>query len=175
MVELLVAFPNTLPVHYPSHKFGKNLALSIGIFSYYKIFLKTNQQQHNVVPSPQNRTENGSVTNSVKEININRVLLYVAAGFLCCWIPMWALTLWFRLSFETCPRIAALLATFLYYFSASINPFIYTFTNDAFRKQFQTLLCCHREKARNLRNLAALLINEKEIAKHEGETNVQFL
>ena len=76
MVELLVAFPSTLPVHYPSHKFGKNLALSIGIFSYYKIFLKTNQQQHNVVPSPQNRTENGSVTNSVKEININRVLLY---------------------------------------------------------------------------------------------------
>ena len=34
---------------------------------------------------------------------------------------------------------------------------------------------CHREKARNLRNLAALLINEKEIAKHEGETNVQVL
>ena len=52
------------------------LPLSIGIFGYYKIFLKINQQQHNVVPSPQNRTENGSVTNSVKEININRVLLY---------------------------------------------------------------------------------------------------
>ena len=103
------------------------LPLSIGIFSYCKIFLKTNEHQHNVVSWPQNRTENGSVTNSLKEININRVLLYVAAGLLCCWIPMWALTLWFRFSFETCARIAVLLATFLYYFRA-------------FRKQFQNLL-----------------------------------
>ena len=150
------------------------LPLSIGIFSYYKIFLKTNQQQHNVVQSPQNRTENGSVTNSVKEININQVLLYVAAGFLCCWIPMWAFTLWFRFSFKTRPRIAALLATFLYYFSASVNSFIYTFTNGTFRKQFQNLLCCHREKAKDLQNVAAL-INEKEIAKQEGEANVQVL
>ena len=158
MVELLVAFPSTLPVHCPSHKFGKNLfevmqcaplltqvervksfiivSLSdcflfyhyVSVFSvFYKIFLKTNEHQHNVVSWPQNRTENGSVTNSLKEININRVLLHVAAGFLCCWIPMWALTLWFRFSFETCARIAVLLATFLYYFSA-------------FRKQFQNLL-----------------------------------
>ena len=101
------------------------LPLSIGIFSYYKIFLKTNERQHNVVSWPQNRTESGSVTNSLKEININRVLLYVAAGFFCCWIPMWALTL--LVSFETCARIAVLLATFLHYFSA-------------FRKQFQNLL-----------------------------------
>ena len=100
------------------------LPLSIGIFSYYKIFLKTNEHQHNVVSWPQNRTENGSVTNSLKEININRVLLYVATGFLYCWIPKWALIPWFRFSFETSPRIAA---TFLYYFSA-------------FRKQFQNLL-----------------------------------
>ena len=158
MVELLVAFPRTLPVHCPSHKFGKNLfevmqcaplltqvervksfiivSLSdcflfyhyVSVFSvFYKIFLKTNEHQHNVVSWPQNRTENGSVTNSLKEININRVLLYVAAGLLCCWIPMWALTLWFRFSFETCARIAVLLATFLYYFRA-------------FRKQFQNLL-----------------------------------
>ena len=82
------------------------LPLSIGIFSHYKIFLKTKEHQYDVVQSPQNRTENGSVTNSVKEININQVLLYVAAGFFFCWIPMWALTLWFRFSFETCPRIA---------------------------------------------------------------------
>ena len=87
---------------------------------------------------------------------------------------MWALTPWFRFFFETCPRIAALLATFLYYFSASINPFIYTFRNGAFRKQFQNLLCCHREKVRDLRNVAAL-INEKEIAKHESEANEQVL
>ena len=150
------------------------LPLSIGFFSYYRMFLKTKEHQPNVVSSLQNRTENGSVTNSVKEININQVLFYVAAGFLCCWIPMWTLTLWFRFSFETCPRIAALLATLLYYFSASVNSFIYTFTNGTFRKQFQNLLCCHREKAKDLQNVASV-INEKEIAKQEGEANVQVL
>ena len=98
----------------------------------------------------------------------------MAAGFLCCWIPMWALTLWFRFSFETCPRIAALLATFLYYFSASVNSFIYNFTNGTFRKHFQNLLCGHREKAKDLQNIASV-INEKEIAKQEGEANVQVL
>ena len=73
---------------------------------------------------------------------------------------MRALILWFRFSFETCLRIAALLAL--------------SSANGAYRKQFQNLLCCHREKARDLRNVAAL-INEKEIAKHEGEANVQVM
>ena len=56
------------------------LPLSIGVFSHYKIFLKTKEHQYDVVQSPQNRTENGSVTNSVKEININQVLLSVVRG-----------------------------------------------------------------------------------------------
>ena len=74
----------------------------------------------------------------------------MAAGFLCCWIP------------------------FLYYFSASVNSFIYNFTNGTFRKHFQNLLCGHREKAKDLQNIASV-INEKEIAKQEGEANVQVL
>ncbi|CAH3145363.1 unnamed protein product, partial [Pocillopora meandrina] len=39
------------------------LPLFVGIFSYYKIFLKTNEHQHSVVSSLQNGSENGSVTN----------------------------------------------------------------------------------------------------------------
>ena len=39
------------------------LPLCVGIFSYYKIFLKTNEHQHSVVSSLQNGSENGSVTN----------------------------------------------------------------------------------------------------------------
>ena len=40
------------------------LPLCVGIFYYYKIFLKTDEHQHNVVSSLQNRSESGSVTNS---------------------------------------------------------------------------------------------------------------
>ena len=73
---------------------------------------------------------------------------------------MRALTFWFRFSFETCPRIAALLATFLYYWRIS--------------KAISEPSRCHLAKARDLRNVVAL-INEKEIAKLEGEANVQVL
>ena len=124
------------------------LPLFIGIFSYYKIYLKTHEHQQNVVSSLQNRSENGVVRSSVKETNISRVLLFVAAGFLCCWIPMWALVLWFRFSPETSPRIAAMLSMFCFYLSASVNPFIYAFTNGEFRREFRKLLSCYCRKAR---------------------------
>ena len=91
------------------------LPLCVGIFSYYKIFLKTDEHQHNVVSSLQNRSESGSVTNSVREIKLTRMLLLVAAGFLCCWIPMWVFVLWFRFSPETSSRITVLLAVFFSY------------------------------------------------------------
>ncbi|XP_027044350.1 5-hydroxytryptamine receptor 1-like, partial [Pocillopora damicornis] len=124
------------------------LPLFIGIFSYYKIYLKTHEHQQNVVSSLQNRSENGVVRSSVKETNISRVLLFVAAGFLCCWIPMWALVLWFRFSPETSPRIAAMLAMFCFFLSASVNPFIYAFTNGEFRREFRKLLSRYCRKAR---------------------------
>ena len=124
------------------------LPLFIGIFSYYKIYLKTHDHQQNVVSSLQNRSENGVARSSVKETNISRVLLFVAAGFLCCWIPMWALVLWFRFSPETSPRIAAMLAMFCFFLSASVNPFIYAFTNGEFRREFRKLLSRYCRKAR---------------------------
>ena len=122
--------------------------LFIGIFSYFKIYLKTHEHQQNVVSSPQNRSENGAARSSVKEANISRVLLFVAAGFLCCWIPMWALVLWFRFSPETSPRIVVMLSMFYFYLSASVNPFIYAFTNGEFRREFRKLLSCYCRKTR---------------------------
>ena len=122
--------------------------LCIGTFSYYNIFLKTNEHQQNVVSSLQNRTNNGALNNSVRETNLTRMLFIVAVGFLCSWIPMWAIVLWFRFSPETCPRIAALVKIFIFFLSASVNPTIYAFTNVVFRKEFRKLLCCCRERVR---------------------------
>ena len=112
------------------------LPLCIGIFSYPKIFKKTHEHQQNVVPSLQNNTDDGAVRNSVKEIKLTRMLLFVGAGFLCCWMPMWAMVLWFRFSPETFPRIAILLLIFLLFLSASVNPIIYTFKNGELRREF---------------------------------------
>ena len=121
------------------------IPLCIGIFSYFKIFFKTSQHQQIVVQSLQNSTNGNNSTamgSTVKEINISRVLLHVGTAFLCCWIPFWALGLWKRFSPETCPRIVELLVTFFRFLSSTINPFIYTFNNNDFRKEFRKLLCC---------------------------------
>ena len=72
------------------------LPLCVGIFTYYKIFLKTHEHQQNVVSSLRDCIDNNAVSNTVKEIKLTRMLLLMAAGFLCFWIPMWALVLWFR-------------------------------------------------------------------------------
>ena len=147
------------------------LPLCVGIFSYYKIFLKTYEHQQNVVSSLQNRSQNSSVTNSMREIKLTRMLLLVAAGFLCCWIPMWALVLWFRFSPETSSRITALLAMFFFYLSAVINPIIYAFTNGEFRREFRKLLCCRRERSRIMPKKSAAFTNNDLVEQEEQGTN----
>ena len=76
--------------------------LCSGMFSYYKVLSTTHQHQVNTAPSLRYRTNCGR-SSSLKEIHVTRVLLYVASGFLCCWIPVWAFILWKRFSPETCP------------------------------------------------------------------------
>ena len=128
------------------------LPLSVGIFSYYEIFFKIHEHKQNTVLTLQNSPSSRMNDSSVRDISVSRV--FVAAGFLCCWIPMWALALWMRLSPETCPRVVQLIEVFLSYLSASVNPLIYTFTNDEFRRQFRKLLRCRNERAWNASNKA---------------------
>ena len=147
------------------------LPLCVGIFTYYKIFLKTHEHQQNVVSSLRNCTDNTAVSNTVKEIKLTRMLLLVAAGFLCCWIPMWALALWFRFSPETSSRITAMLAMFFFYLSAAINPIIYAFTNGEFRREFRNLFCCRRERSGIVPKKAAAFTSNDLVEREEQEAN----
>ena len=95
------------------------------------------------------------------------MLVLVAAGFLCCWIPMWVFVLWFRFFPETSSRISELLVTFLFYLSASINPIIYAFTNGEFRREFRKLLCCRRERSRIVPKKAAAFTGNDLVEREE--------
>ena len=86
------------------------LPLSVGIFSYYEIFFKIHEHKQNTVLTLQNSPSIRMNDSSVRDISVSRV--FVAAGFLCCWIPMWALALWMRFSPETCPRVVQLIDVF---------------------------------------------------------------
>ena len=99
------------------------------------------------------------------------MLLLVAAGFLCCWIPMWVFVLWFRFSPETSSRITVLLAVFFLYLSASINLIIYDFTNGEFRREFRKLLCCRRERSRTAPKKAVVLPANDLVEREEQEAN----
>ena len=139
--------------------------LCSGMFSYYKVLSTTHQHQVNTAPSLRYRTNCGG-SSSLKEIQVTRVLLYVASGFLCCWIPVWAFILWKRFSPETCPWKAANLVTFFLFLSATINPFIYAFTNCGFQTEFRKLLCC-----RHASNQVAVA-DVDEVREREDEANV---
>ncbi|KAJ7371723.1 hypothetical protein OS493_023058 [Desmophyllum pertusum] len=115
------------------------LPFSIAFFSYYKVFAKIRQHKLDVAQSLENAS-NREGRISVQEINVSRTLSYVVAGFLVCWIPMWALIFWKRFSPDTAPRVVQLLAILLLFLSSTINPFIYAATNRVFRGEFSK--CC---------------------------------
>ena len=114
------------------------LPFFVACFSYYKVF--TQLRRHKPSFNTVSRRPAGRMI-SVREINISRTLSYVAAGFLFCWIPLWAFAFWKRLSPETAPRVVELLVTLMLFLSASINPFIYIATSLAFRRELNKILC----------------------------------
>ena len=100
------------------------LLLFIGIFSYYKIYLKTHEHQQK---------------QTLVECYCSWLRDFCVAGYQCEHLFS---------GFETSPRIVVMLSMFCFYLSASANPFIYAFTNGEFRREFRKLLSCYCRKAR---------------------------
>ena len=117
------------------------LPFFIACFSYYKVFAKLRLHKLQVVPSFNTVTRRTGRMISTREINISRTLSYVAAGYLFCWIPLWVFAFCKRSFPEKTPRVVELLVTLMLFLSASINPFIYISTSQAFRREFSRLLC----------------------------------
>ena len=148
------------------------LPFFVACFSYYKVFTQLRRHKplfNTVIRSP------GRMI-SVREINISRTLSFVAAGFLFCWIPLWAFAFWERLSPETAPRVVELLITlYMLFLSASINPFIYSTTSHAFRRELNKIPCSWKE-ARIVPVVTDSVRRKKEVAnkeeKQQAEMNV---
>ena len=116
------------------------LPFFVGLFSYYKMFLKIRRHEVDVAPSLQN-SRNQAGRTSVQEMNMSRTLAYVTGGFLLCWILMWTFILWRRFSPDTAPGIVQLTEIFLIFLSSTINPFIYAARNRLFHEESGKLLC----------------------------------
>ena len=149
------------------------LPFFVACFSYYKVFTKLRRHKRQVVPSLNTVTRRTRMI-SVREINISRTLSYVAAGFLFCWIPLWAFAFWKRAYPDTAPRVVELSVTLMLFLSASINPFIYITTSHAFRGEFNKLLCW-RKVTRIVPEGTDSVARKKEVGNEEqkqhGQTN----
>ncbi|KAJ7383727.1 hypothetical protein OS493_026258 [Desmophyllum pertusum] len=143
------------------------LPFAIAFFSYYKVFAKIRQHKLDVTPSLELKANNRAGRISVQEINVSRTLSYVVAGFLLCWIPMWALLFWKRFSPDTAPRVVQLLVILLLFLSSTINPFIYAATNRVFRGEFYKILCWW--KVRRIEPIAVAEYNSGRSAVTQGD------
>ena len=151
------------------------LPISIAFFSCYKITQKVNQHKVDVAPSLEVNANNRAGRGlSVQDINVCRVLSYVVAGLLFCWVPMWAFIFWKRFSPDSCPREIQLSVVFLLFLSSTINPFIYAATNRKFRDEFYKMLCWWKvgRLAPEVDPVAAIRNADNEGMEHRDESNV---
>ena len=121
------------------------LPFSVACFSYWKVFSKLRHHKRQVLPSLENSV-NPQSRLSAHEINISRALLYVAAGFLFSWIPLWVFAFWKRFSPETVPRFVELGVVLMLFLSATINPFIYAANSRVLRGEIGNLICWWKVK-----------------------------
>ena len=100
---------------------------------------------------------------NLHEIKLSKSLFAIVFAFMICWIPFWVIVVLrrFRLV-ATMPRSVELFCMFFLYLSNTINPFIYAGMNPVFRKEFQNVLLCRRNRC----NVVISTSSRKEITKN---------
>lgn len=91
-----------------------------------------------VTPYLQNSISRARIT--LNEIKMSKTLFFVVASIFICWVPFWAILVTERFSLVVISREVQLLAVLLLFLSSTVNPFIYTCTNRAFKREFLKIM-----------------------------------
>ena len=106
------------------------------LFSYKRVAKVI--RQHNI---------NALSSLSLHEIKLSKSLFAIVFAFMICWIPFWVIVVLRRFRLVAImPRNVELLCMFFLYLSNTINPFIYAGMNPVFRREFQNILFCRRNR-----------------------------
>lgn len=120
------------------------IAFIVIVVCYTLVFMSIRRHQLSVVSSllaGQARSSNLSV----EEIKISKLLFMTVLGFALCWVPSLVIITMDRVATHTTPpRARTLLCTYLNYFSAALNPFIYGVMNRSFRAEYKRILLCRK-------------------------------
>ena len=112
------------------------------IISYFKVAKKIRQHNRSNAISAIQRGRSYTEISS-QEIKLSKSLFAVVFAFMMCWIPFWVIVVLRRFHLvDVMPRSVELLCIFLFYFSNTINPFIYAGMNPLFKREFRKALCC---------------------------------
>ena len=117
------------------------IPLLITVFCYSNVFFSIRRHHANVMPTLQVGHGQQLAVNAW-EMRVTRLLFFVVAGFVLCWIPVIIIGLLAHLSTAKLPDFAYELYTFFAFASAVINPLIYGVVNREFRREFLKIFHC---------------------------------
>ena len=113
--------------------------------SYIKVAKMIRQHNTDASTTIHGRDRNTGI--SRHEIKISKSLFAIVFAFMICWVPFWVIVILRRFHLvRKMPRNVGLLSIFLFYFSNTVNPFIYAGMNPAFRREFRKILACERRR-----------------------------
>ena len=120
------------------------IAFIVIVVCYTLVFMNIRRHQLSVVSSLlSGKSKNSNL--SVEEIKISKLLFMTVLGFVICWVPSLVVITMDRVASQTTPpRPRTLLCTYLNYFSAALNPFIYGVMNRSFRVEYKRILLCRK-------------------------------
>ena len=128
-------------------KIGKTINYSIVLIFFLTPLLATLFSYTRVAKVIRHHNINALSSLSLHEIKLSKSLFAIVFAFMICWIPFWVIVVLRRFRLVAMmPRSVELLCMFFLYLSNTINPFIYAGMNPVFRREFQNILFCRRNR-----------------------------
>ena len=153
--QLLCLLDVTLEISYPIVVIIMDIMIPILLlgYCYLKIYMVMKQNIRRRVSILNSKCRSGSCYSRFhkREIQMTRMMFSVYLAFVICYIP-YIVQLYVMTKPSTdnnTPNTIVLLTGFILNISSAINPFLYGFTSEKFRRSYYRYLCCLFHNARN--------------------------
>ncbi|KAK3582965.1 hypothetical protein CHS0354_027079 [Potamilus streckersoni] len=103
---------------------------------------KRNASRTNAASSSTRSTLSSTTASHTRERRMFITLTYILTGYLICWFPFYVTFDAYAWRPELVPEWLYTLFFWMTYFNSTLNPFIYAYTSNKFRRTFRRMLTC---------------------------------
>ncbi|KAL3887761.1 hypothetical protein ACJMK2_000154 [Sinanodonta woodiana] len=103
---------------------------------------KNNASSSNAASSSTRSTLSTTIDSHTRERRMFITLTYILTGYLICWFPFYVTFDTYAWRPELVPEWLYTLFFWMTYFNSTLNPFIYAYTSNKFRRTFGRMLTC---------------------------------